>query len=238
MTTLDLTTARSLGGAPLLGVLLDVDGTLLDSNDAHAEAWVRALRDSGRDTAFAHARRLIGMGGDKVLPELTGLEEDSTEGKRIEKRRKEIFQRELLPTLRPFRETRALVERMRADGLTLVVASSSDRETLDGLLERAGVGDLMDAVTSSSDVDASKPDPDVVHAAIRKSGHPAAALVMVGDTPYDVAAATQAGVPLIALRSGGWHDGDLAGAAEIYDDPADLLASYGRSMLGRASAGR
>jgi HAD superfamily hydrolase (TIGR01509 family) len=235
MTTID-STVGAQRPMPLRGVLLDVDGTLLDSNDAHAEAWVRALRDAGRDVAFAHARRLIGMGGDKVLPELSGLDEDSAEGKRIEKRRKAIFQRELLPTLRPFRETRALVERMRADGLTLVVASSSDRETLEGLLEQAGVRDLVDEITSSSDVDASKPDPDVLHAAIRNSGHPADALVMLGDTPYDVLAAERAGVQVIALRCGGWHERELAGAAEIYDDPADLLASYDRSLLGQAAA--
>ena len=220
--------ARSRGA--LRGVLLDVDGTLLLSNQAHAEAFAIAFREAGRDIPAERVRPLIGMGSDKLLPELTGLDEESDEGQAIVARKKEAF-RTLLPAVEPAPGARALLERLRDRGLTLVVATSAGSDELDPLLERAGVGDLIDARTSSSDVERSKPDPDIVAAAVERSGHPAAALVMLGDTPYDVAAARRAGVRLVAVRCGGWGDDDLAGAAAVYDDPGHLLRELDRSPL-------
>src|SRR5687767_3039800 len=105
-------------------VLLDVDGTLIDSTDEHAYAWVDAGREFGYEIEFGRVRRMIGMGGDKVLPELTGLTEDSAEGKRILERRGEIFRTQYAPTLQPFAGARELLLRMRDDGYQLVVATS------------------------------------------------------------------------------------------------------------------
>src|SRR5829696_5180669 len=105
----------------LKAVLLDVDGTLLDSNDAHAQSWVDTLADSGYNVKFERVRRLIGMGGDNLLPELIRVSSDSPEGKELSERRTKIFKKQYLPTLRPCRGARALLERMRADGLALVV---------------------------------------------------------------------------------------------------------------------
>ncbi|MDB4948922.1 MAG: hydrolase, haloacid dehalogenase-like family [Gemmatimonadetes bacterium] len=209
--------------------ILDVDGTLIDSNDAHAAAWVDAGREAGHEIAFDRVRRLIGKGGDKVLPELTGIQEDSPEGKRITERRGEIFRTRYLPELRPFPHARALLLRMKADGLALVVASSASSEDLGLLLDQAGVHDLIEEKTSSSDADESKPDPDIVQAALAGARVRPGEAVMLGDTPYDVESAGRAGVRCVALRCGGWDDAGLEGAVAIYDDPADLLRRYDES---------
>jgi HAD superfamily hydrolase (TIGR01509 family) len=209
--------------------ILDIDGTLIDSNDAHAQAWVDVGKEMGYDIDFAHVRRLIGMGGDKVLPEITGLEDESDEAEKVKKRRGEIFQERYLPELQPFPRARELLERFQADGMALVVATSASKDDMGKLLEKAGIKDLIEEKTSQSDVEASKPDPDIVEAAVEKAGCTPAEAVMLGDTPYDVEASRRAGVPCVALRCGGWGDEDLKDAVAIYDDPADLLANYDRS---------
>ena len=213
-------------------VLFDIDGTLVDSNDAHTRAWVEALAEHGVDVPFDRVRRLIGMGGDKLLPAATGIEEDSPQGEKISKRRRELFKERHLPSLRPCRGARDLLEHMRRHGLRLVVASSAKKDELQGLLEVCGADGLIEERTSSDDAEHSKPDPDIVRAALENLALPPGEVVMLGDTPYDVEAAGRAGVGVIALRCGGWTDRDLAGALAVYDDPADLLARYGSSPLG------
>ena len=221
---------------PLEAVLLDIDGTLLDSNDAHAQAWSDAFRESGYEIGSEIVRPLVGMGSDKLLPELTGIDAESEGGKRLVERRKEIFAKEYLPAVRPFPNVTELLDRLRSDGLKLVVATSASRDELHGLLEALGDKSLLEDATSSSDADRSKPDPDIIHAAVSKAEAPAAACVMLGDTPYDVEAARTGGVSIIALRCGGWGDDALAGAAEVYDDPKALLDGYQESLIGRRLA--
>jgi HAD superfamily hydrolase (TIGR01509 family) len=213
------------------GIILDIDGTLVDSNDAHARAWVEALAEHGVDVSFAEVRRLIGMGGDKLLPKVAAIPEDAPAGEAISRRRGEIFKTRYLPNIKAFPRTRELLLRMREDGLQLVVASSAKEEELKPLLEIAGAADLIAEKTSSDDADQSKPDPDIVEAALAGADFSAAEAVMLGDTPYDIQAATGAGVRVIAFRSGGWSDAELAGALAIYDGPADLLAHYDESPL-------
>jgi HAD superfamily hydrolase (TIGR01509 family) len=219
-----------MGG--LRGVLIDIDGTILDTNDAHAASWAEVFGEFAYDIRFEHVRPLVGMGGDKLLPILTGLEHESPKGKQLTERKKAVFGQKYLPNLRPTRGARQLLERMVADGLTIVVATSAGDDEMRGLLDQAGVADLIGGATSSGDVEGSKPDPDVISAALRKGRVRADEAVMIGDTPYDIAAAVKAGVPTIALRCGGWWD-DLAlgGAVAIYQDPADLLAHYDESPL-------
>jgi phosphoglycolate phosphatase-like HAD superfamily hydrolase len=128
---------------------------------------------------------------------------------------------------------------MVAEGLTLVIATSAGSDEMRALLERAGVADLIEDATSSRDVESSKPDPDVVGAALRKGRLRADEVVMIGDTPYDIEAATRLDVPTVALRCGGWWDDyALSGAVAIYDDPADLLAHYHESPLGQGRGSR
>ncbi|OWK42109.1 HAD family hydrolase [Fimbriiglobus ruber] len=208
------------------GVLLDVDGTLLDSNDAHAHSWVKALAEAGISVEYADVRRKIGKGGDKLLPEVAGIEGDSAKGQAVSKRRGEIFRKEYLPTLRAFPGVKKLLSRMKQDGLELAVASSSKKDELGALLRVCGVDEFIKASTSSDDAENSKPDPDIVHSALGRLGHPPERVILLGDTPYDVEASLKAGIRVVAVRCGGWGDPDLRGAIRIYDDPADLLAHY------------
>jgi HAD superfamily hydrolase (TIGR01509 family) len=182
---------------------------------------------------FDVVRPLIGMGGDKLLPKTVGIESDSDEGKRLSEKRWKLFKSKYVPSLRPFDGGRALVQRIRNDGLATIIATSAQPEELRVLLRAAEVADLMEAKATSGDAENSKPDPDIVQAAVRKSGFAKSELLMIGDTPYDVEAALGAGVPVIAFRSGGWLDAKLAGASAIYDGPADLLANYDTSPIGR-----
>jgi HAD superfamily hydrolase (TIGR01509 family) len=211
--------------------LLDVDGTLVDSNDAHAESWVVTLRELGHDVPLGRVRELIGKGADKLLPETTGIAKESPEGKEIAARRTEVFMTQYLPCLMPFPGARQLLERMRADGYQLVVATSAQETEMHALLDVAGVSDLVEDAASAKDATDSKPDPDIVNAALRNAGCTPNDAVMLGDTPYDVEAATRAGVPIVALRCGGWSDLHLRGAIAIYDDPTDLLQQYEHSPL-------
>lgn len=220
--------------ANLQGVILDVDGTLVDSNDAHAQAWMQALAEAGFDLPFERVRRLIGMGGDHLLPDLTGLQKESEQGEQISSRRGEILMQRYVPEVRPFPGVMELLSRMRQEGLTLVVASSAEEDEAQALLAIAGVEHLISVLTSSDDAARSKPDPDIVQAALDRSGLTAGQVVMLGDTPYDLRAATAAGVPLIAVRCGGWSDAELSGTLAIFDDPTDLLAHYERSPLYRS----
>jgi len=216
------------------GVILDVDSTLVESNDAHARAWVDALAEFGYQVPYERVRPLIGMGGDKVLPLLTGLSAHEGKGKQIAERRDEIFATRYLPHVRPLPGARELLARLREDKLKLAVASSSREDMLRKLLALVGGENLLDAKTSSDDADDSKPDPDIVKAALRWLGLPAEQVVMIGDTPYDVQAAARARIRVIAFRSGAWKDADLQDAIAVYDGPEDLLRNYDKSVLAGA----
>lgn len=211
--------------SPILkAALIDIDGTLLDSNDAHAHAWIEVFRRHRREVSYEKVRPLIGKGGDKLLEELFGFDDETPEGKEMSEERRELLARDFLPQLKPTRGARALLERLHANGLKLVIATSAGGEELKDLLRQARIEDLIDMASSSSDAEGSKPDPDIVVAALDKAGVEAHEALMLGDTPYDIQAARSAGVETIALRCGGWwNDAALAQAAAIYDDPAALL---------------
>ena len=215
-------------------VILDLDGTLIDSNAAHVHAWVDALREHGHEVTEERIRPLVGMGGDNLLPAAVGIEKESDEGKKISDRRSEIFKTRYVSRIRPFPGVRALLERMRKDGLRLAIASSSPADELEKGLEIAGVADLVEESTAASDAGKSKPDPDVVRAALDRLALSAEEVVMLGDTPYDIQAAGKVGVGVIAFRCGGFKDEDLEGALAIYDGPWDLLAHYDSSPLASA----
>jgi HAD superfamily hydrolase (TIGR01509 family) len=219
----------------LQGVILDVDGTLVLSNDAHAQAWVEAFAASGYDVQFEKVRPLIGMGGDKVLPRMVpGLNDEEGDGKAISQKRKELMIDRFAATLASANGSRELVLHMQQAGLKLIIGSSATSEELSPLLKAAHMDDLDIEATTINDVEASKPAPDIVAVALKKLGMEASEVVMLGDTPYDIQAAGEIGVKVIAVRCGGFDDELLKDALEIYDDPADLLAHYDTSVLGRA----
>ena len=210
----------------LEGVLLDVDGTLIDSNAAHAESWSDTFREFGYDIPATRVRPLIGKGGDKLLPELTGVEADSERGKALTDRRAEIFKVSYIPRLRQTRSARALVDRLRKEGLRLVIATSANEDELRPMLEQVGLTDLLTAKTSSDDAENSKPDPDIILAALDEGGLTPATAILLGDTPYDIEAGRRASVDTVALLSGGWDADALQDAIAIYEDPEDVLRHF------------
>jgi HAD superfamily hydrolase (TIGR01509 family) len=217
--------------ARIHGVILDVDGTLIDSDDAQASAWVDAMAQNGFHVPFEKVRSLIGMGGDKLMPKVIGVSKDSELGKRIDKAREDIFMQQYFPQVKAFPGSSALIKRMRERGLKVTVASSAPKVQLKKSLELVGAADLIEEETSSKDVSQSKPDAEPVEETLKRAGMPPYEVVMIGDTPYDIESAKKVGVGTIAFRSGSWKDTDLAGAIAIYDGPEDLLQHYGNSPL-------
>lgn len=204
-------------------VLLDVDGTLVDSNDAHARSWVRAFNEAGKDVPFEKVRPLLGMGSDKLLPEIDrSLGAETEPGKTIARRRGEIFKADYIDGIQATRGTRELLETLKSRGVRCVVATSAKPDELSVLLRIANVEAFVDAATTTDDVAQSKPAPDVVTIALEKVGVPANRAVMLGDTRFDIESARNAGIGTIALRCGGSPDADFAGAIAVFDDPADL----------------
>ena len=183
--------------------------------------------------AYDRIRALIGTGGDKLLAQAVGIDEQSALGKQIDELRGAYFKRDHLPRLKCFPQVRALLQHMRGSGLRLVVATSAKEDEMEALLDICGVRELLDARTSSDDAEQSKPDPDIIQAALARADIRPDEALMLGDTPYDVQAGRAAGVATVALRSGGWGDGALEGALAIYNDAADLLASFDQSPFAR-----
>jgi HAD superfamily hydrolase (TIGR01509 family) len=215
---------------PVRGVLLDIDGTLVDSNDAHTRAWLEALKAHGHSVAYERMRRLIGMGADKVLPLAAGVDEKSSHGRAIAAAKAAAFSKRL-PTLEPTRGARALLEHLHERGLTLLVGTSAEPDEAAAILQVAGLDDLLPDVGSAAND--SKPEPDIIDAALARAGLMPHQAIAIGDTPYDVEAGRRAHVPVIALRCGGyWTDQGLSGAVRIYDDPHTLLERFAGSPLG------
>jgi HAD superfamily hydrolase (TIGR01509 family) len=203
--------------------IFDIDGTLIDSNGAHAETWAQALHEHGVHADVAAIRSGIGMGADKLLPAVANIAEDSELGRKVGQCKKALFA-ERLPALQPTPGARRLVEFLRASNVDLVIATSADETEMRELLKVASVDDLFPVRTTKDDVSESKPDPDVVHAAMARSHARPETTVMIGDTPYDVEAARRAHIRVFALRCGGhWSEADLRDATAVFDDPAALL---------------
>jgi len=213
----------------LSAVIFDIDGTLVDSVDLHAEAWRKAMLRFGRDVPLERVRRQIGKGSDQLLPVFFSEDELQQMGEELTKQRGEMYQQEFMPQVKPFPGVPALFRRLRADGRRIVLASSAKREELDALMDIAGVRDLVDGTTSSDDAERSKPHPDIFEAALDQLGSvDLREVVVVGDTPYDAEAAAKLGLPCLGVLCGGFPEQDLleAGCVAIFRDPEDLLARY------------
>ena len=222
-------------------VIFDVDGTLVDSNDLHVEAWREAFRCYGKELTFEDVHGQMGKGGDQFMPVFCSEEELGRFGKELEQRRVELFKSDYLPRVRPFPRVRELFERIKADGLQVALASSAKEEELAWHKKSLRIEDLLEAAASADDAERSKPHPDIFQAALAglKGVAPAEAVV-VGDTPYDAEAAAKAGIRTVGLLSGGFTEESLraAGAVAVYRDVSDLLDNYEESPLaqGRAEA--
>lgn len=215
-------------------IIFDVDGTLVDSVDLHAQSWREAFADFGHDIDFEAIRSQIGKGGDQLMPVFLSKEELATIGKRLEKHRQEVFKSDYLPGVAAFPQVRELFERLRADGRTVMLASSAKEEELDAYKRIAHIEDLVHAYTTSDDAERSKPYPDIFQAALNQlSEAERHSAIVVGDSPFDAEAAARAGLRTIGMLCGGFAEKDLreAGCIAIYKDPADLLQNYDTSPL-------
>lgn len=218
-------------------VIFDVDGTLIDTVNLHAQAWVEALEHFGVTVAFQDMRSQIGKGGDQILHGLLPPEMIEARGEEIQKFRGELFERDYLDKARPFPGVRELFERIRAAGQRAVLASSGKADEVDRYKRIANVADLIDSATSSDDAERSKPFPDIFRAALEKlSPLDASETVVVGDTPYDAEAARKAGIKPVGVLCGGFPEEALraAGCVAVFKGPQDLLAQYDRSPLAGA----
>lgn len=216
-------------GDPSAAVLFDVDGTLLDTNYLHAVAWTRALRETGHDPEMAEVHGAIGIASNGLVEKLTGgSDEDAVEAQA------KAYE-EFKDDIRAFPKAAELLRACRERGLAVVLATSGGEKDLDWMLPAIGLeDDELTGATTSSDVEASKPEPDLLQVSIDKHGLDAAHTVVVGDTVWDVEAARRAGLACIALTCGGIAEAVLreAGASEVYADPADLLARLDDSLIG------
>lgn len=223
-------------GEPMAEVLLsDIDGTLVDSNALHAEAWRRAFEHFGIQVGMDEAWRQIGKGGDKLIPAFVPAADLARLEEPLKEFRKEIFHRLYMPRVVSFPKSRELLVRVKESGKKIALATSSDQEDLAAYEKIVGMDDLIEKASSSADAEHSKPEPDIFAAALKKMGVSADQAIALGDTPYDAEAAGKLGIPVIGLTCGGWKREDLldAGCVEVYQDPADLLLHFDNSVLAK-----
>jgi len=206
-----------------LGAILDVDGTLIDTNYHHAVAWYRALREHGKVVSVYRIHRHMGMGGDHLVAAVAGEDFEEEHGKEVRATEKERYG-ELIEEVEPLPGARELMVRLKELGHTLVLASSAKEHELDYYLDLLDARELADALTSSADVEATKPDPDLVVASLEKTGDVERS-VLVGDSKWDCEAAKRADVPVLAVLTGGFSPEELkeAGAEAVFESPAELL---------------
>ncbi|MDQ1736273.1 MAG: hypothetical protein QOH56_2524 [Pseudonocardiales bacterium] len=216
-----------------VGVLFDVDGTLVDTTYIHTVCWWQALRKAGLDVPMFQIHRAIGMGGGRLLAHL--LDDDSNVDTELISADHDALYSQYWGQLRPLPGARDLIRACRELGLTTVLASSAKQPEIDVLLEVLDVGDCLEHVITSDDAKRSKPEPDIVEVALAKAALKPAEALFVGDAVWDVSAAANAGVACIALESGGTSAAVLrdAGAIDTYRDPADLLRRLADSPLSR-----
>ena len=213
--------------------IFDLDGTLLDSVDLHALAWKDAMAKFGHGVTFEQLRSQIGKGGDKLVPVFLSQEQQREHGKQLEEWRGKRFKSTYLPLIRPFSAAPELLRRVRDAGVRIAVASSAKEDELKKYLDIAAISDLVDVVTSSDDVEESKPAPDIFEAVLKKLGIEGDEAVAIGDTPYDAIAARKAGISTIGVLCGGFTESSLreAGCIEVYPGPGTLYACFGDTAL-------
>jgi HAD superfamily hydrolase (TIGR01509 family) len=216
-------------------LLCDIDGTLVQSNWLHAEAWQIALREIGVETTLDEVRRQIGKGGDQLIPHFVPWWKQPHVQEPLEAYRKFVFETDFLARVEPISRVREFLLRLREAGIRLALASSASKQDLGIYKKIAHIEDLIEEESSSDDADRSKPHPDIFEAALKRLGLRPAEVLALGDTPYDAEAAAKAGVWTIGVTTGGWSRKDLlmAGCIEVYEDVGELLDRFAESALVR-----
>ena len=203
--------------------ILDIDGTLVDTNYHHTLSWARAFAKHDLIVPLWRIHTHIGMGGDQVIGALCGEDVETERGDQIRDTEKNEYAA-LIDEVRPMEDSRELIESLKRRGHTVVLASSAKADEVDHYLDLLDARDLADAWTTSADVESTKPAPDLVHAALDRAGGEARDALMVGDTPWDVHAARGADVDTIAVITGGFSEQQLdeAGAVAVFESVAQL----------------
>jgi len=212
--------------AMITNFIFDIDGTLVDSNDFHAQSWVRAFDAYGKKIPFQKIRRFMGEGSDQLLPEFLNKKEIKEFGEDLGKLNGEIFKRNYLRKVRPFPRVRVLFKEIRRRGGRIALASSSDAKEVEQYKQLARIENLVEKSTTADDADKSKPSPDIFHAALKLLGHPRHdSVLVIGDSPFDALAAKKAKIGAVGVLCGGFSKRVLLanGFGKVYRDPADLL---------------
>ncbi|WP_217914962.1 HAD family hydrolase [Miltoncostaea marina] len=215
-----------MGSEGHTAVIVDIDGTLVDTNYHHALAWSRALRRFGVTVELWRLHRLMGMGGDQIVARVAGDEVEREHGDDIRAAEKELYGA-MIDEVVPLPDARGLLQALASRMRRVVLASSAKPEEVEHYLDLLDARDLVDAWTTAGDVEATKPSPDVIAAALEKAGGGPA--IVIGDTVWDCEAAERAGLPCVGVLTGGVSAGELvgAGAAAVYGSLAELIERLG-----------
>jgi len=219
-------------------VLSDIDGTLVESNWLHAEAWRDAFAAIGIEVELEQVRRQIGKGGDELIPVFVPWWKRKQVEEPLKAYRKFIFEADYMDQVRPFPRVRELMQRMKQAGIKVALASSSKKDELDVYKKIADIEDLVEANTSADDADRAKPHADIFKATLDKLGVKPSEALALGDTPYDAEAAGKAKVWTVGVTTGGWTEKELldAGCVEVWKDVGELLDNFERSAFARFDA--
>ncbi len=216
-------------------LLCDIDGTLVQSNWLHAQAWQKAFAEMGIPTELEEVRRQIGKGGDELVPVFVPWWKRRQVEEPLKAYRKFIFQTEYLAEVKAIPRVREFLLRLKEAGIRLALASSADKEDLKAYKKIANMEDLIEEESSADDADRSKPHPDIFEATLKRLKLRPEETLALGDTPYDAEAAGKAGVWTIGVMTGGWSREELLGAGciEVYADVGELLDRFDESALAR-----
>ena len=214
-------------------LLCDMDGTLVQSNWLHAEAWQVALGAMGIHLELEELRRQIGKGGDELIPVFVPWWKREAVEEPLKTFRKFTFQHGLREKVTPLPGVRDLFERLHKEGIKVALATSSGKDDLQILKRVAGVDDLVDVETCAEDAERSKPHPDIFTVALEKLSLKPSQCLALGDTPYDAESAGKAGIRTVGVTTGGWSRQELmdAGCIAVYENAADLLKHLEESPL-------
>ena len=212
----------------LQGVLFDIDGTLVDSNDLHARCWIEAFAHYGKELEWNVVRHQIGKGGDLLVPDLLNAREMRKFGEALKKYRGQLYKKKYMETVKPFPRVTECLRDLAERGVKLALASSSNPDEVEYYTELLGVGELLEGSTSKKDAQMSKPSPEIFEAALEQAGSDAEFTLVVGDTPYDILAAHRGALPVAAVLCGGFERELLEKAEFLFDDVEDMVRKIDR----------
>ena len=211
---------------PLSALILDVDGTLVDSNELHVKAWRDAFAKFGKNLPLEEIRPHIGKGGDLLVPDLLNAREMQQFSSELKEFRREHFRSTYLEKVKPFPGITGTLRQFHEMGLKMILATSSDPLEVEHFIELLEIEEIIEGSTSKEDAEFSKPSPEIFQAALERLGTPAEKTLTVGDTPYDILAAHRASLPIAAVTCGGFDRERLERAEFIFDDVGDLLKGF------------